>query len=160
MNKELLVTIPLDSLITQLFGEERRYYVPIEPVIAQVIDYHIKTSNLELAYKIQYKDYDEVDRFSKYLESTLDRPRLWIYRDWYDSDQNYQRRKAHSIRDKEEADMLRANIKIVAKAYREFTGIDDVPTSEAKAYALVKGNKLASIQMLGVELSKLITKKE
>ena len=157
---ELLITIPLDSLIQQLFGEERRYYVPLEPVIAEVIEYHIKNSNLGLSYKIQYSSHEEISRCVTYTEVTLHKPRLWIYKDWYDSEQNYNRLKATSEKERIDSEMLSRNVKIVAKAYREFTGNADVAISEAKAYGLLRGNKMASIQMLGIELSKLITMKE
>ena len=157
---DLLVTFPLESLIKQLFGEDRKYYVPIETIIAQVIDYHIKTSKLELLYKIQYEAFQEISRFSSYKETKLAQPRLWIYKDWYESEQNYQRQKAHSIRDRENTEMLERNVKIVSKAYREFTGVDNAPLSEAKAYGLLRDNKMASIKMLGVDLTKLITTRE
>jgi len=161
MSKELLLTFPLNAFIKQIFGdEEPRYYVPVEPVIAQVFDYHIKNSGLELTYKIQYTSHAEISRFSVYKEQTLAKPFLWVYRDWYNSDQNYNRLKALSEKERTEDEMLKKNVKIVAKAYREFTDVQDIAVSEAKAYGLLKGNKMKSIQALGVELSKLVTTKE
>lgn len=156
---KLLVTIPFDSFIEQIFGDEKRYYIPLEPVIAEVIEYHIKNSKLESLYKIQYFAHQEISRFTDYKETKLKFPRLWIYSDWYDSSENYNRRKAHSIRDREEAEMLARNVKLVSKHYRDFTGVDNIALSEAKAYALIKGNKLISIKMLGVNIDKLITDK-
>jgi len=160
MKKEILVTIPFDSLINQLFGEDRRYYVPLEPVIADVVEWCIKEFKLETQYKIQRTLYAEIDRFIDYKETTLSHPRLWIYSDWYDSEQNYHKRKITSENDRFEREALAKNIRLVKKYYKEFTGVDNDEVAEAKSYALVKGNKLASMKMLGVDITKLIIKKE
>ena len=156
--KDILVTIPFDSLIQQLFGEDRRYYVPLEPVIADVLEYHIKQSKLETQYKIQRKGFAEISRFVEYEETILKNPRLWIYADWYESSENYNRNKAVSINDRFERESLAANIKLVKKYYKEFTGVDNDEVAEAKCYALVRGNKIASLKMLGVPIEKLITR--
>ena len=159
MKKDILVTIPFDSLIQQLFGEDRRYYVPLEPVIQHDPQYHIKNSHLETQYKIQRVGFAEISRFVEYKETTLEHPRLWIYSDWYDSEQNYHRLKKTSDDDRTDRETLAKNIKLVKKYYKEFTGVDNDEVAEAKCYALVKGNKLASIKMLGVDMSKYIIKK-
>ena len=158
MKKDILITIPLESFIEQMFGEERRYYVPLQPTIAEVIEYHIKNSHLELQYRIQYTAYQEISRFVSYSETRLAHPRLWIYSDWYDSEQNWQRRKIQSENDRIEAEILAKNIKLVAKYYKEFTSVNDNEVAEAKAYGLIKGNKFASIKMLGVPMDKFIIK--
>jgi hypothetical protein len=158
--KEILVTIPFESLITQLFGQERRYYVPLETVIADVIEYHIKQSNLHTLYKIQRSSFAEISRFIEYKEVELSHPRLWVYSDWYDSEQNYNRLKKNSDKDRFEREALSRNIRLVMKYYKEFTGVDNDEIAEAKCYALVKDNKLAAMKMLGVPVEKLITKKE
>lgn len=157
MKKDILITIPLEALIEQLFGkdEEPRFYVPIQPTIAEVLEYHIKHSKLELLFKIQYSTFAEISRFTEYKEEPLEYPRLWVYKDWSDSNENWYKKKAISEKERKENELLKLNIKIVAKAYRTFVGSDSVEQSEAKAYALLKGNKMASIQAMGIELSKL-----
>lgn len=157
MKKDLLVTFPFEALVRQLFGEERRYYVPLEPVIADVIEWHILNSGLSLQYKVQREAHQEVSRFVEYAETKLEHPRLWIYSDWYDSSEAYNRSKARNIRDRENEEMFRRNLKVVAQAYRDFTAEDDIAKSEAKAYALLKGEKMKSIYMLGVKPEQLIT---
>ena len=158
--KDILVTIPFESLVNQLFGEDRRYYVPLQPTIADVLEWCIKEFKLETQYKIQRTGYDEVTRFVEYDEITLSHPRLWIYQDWHDSEQNYNKRKINSENDRFEREKLSKNVKLVKKYYKEVTGVDNDEIAEAKCYSLVKGNKLASIKMLGVPMEKYITTKE
>ena len=160
MKKDILVTIPFESLITQLFGKDSRYYVPLQPIIADVLEWCIKEFKLETQYKIQRTGYDEVTRFIEYNEITLSHSRLWMYQDWYDSEQNYNKRKINSENDRFEREKLSKNVKLVKKYYKEFTGVENDDIAEAKCYALVKGNKLASIKMLGVPMEKYITSKE
>lgn len=79
----------------------------------------------------------------------LSQPVIWYYKYWADSVERFNRQKAYSHQQRVKRFLFEANVRIVARACKEYFKMDE-NWSQMTAYSLVKGNKLKQIQVIGV----------
>ena len=106
MSKPRLVTLPLDTIVSDLLADfDCR---AISPEVAEILS--LVTDN-KATYHIQFPGPDEVD-----INGTpLDGPRLWSLRHWQRAAERNTKIKLRGIRDRETWIIREANVKLIAK---------------------------------------------
>lgn len=149
------ITIKIQDLVELALGirnlddgsiEQMWFCRPINKPLAELILSH--THNESYCY-IQY-----ADEMSPHLKFPL----LWELSAWHNHHDKWSREKVRADKDRILRYILEANVKIVAKAFKVYSGVENDDIAQSTAYALVNNNKTAQMRALGVR--KLITKEE
>ena len=145
-SKQKLGTIPMYDIVNGFLGYGYWDKRPVPKHIADIIFQSLK--NESIGY-IQFEDIDTLE--------PLDEPVLWDINFWRTSTDSWKRARAYSDRQKEDAEIMKHNVRLVAPFVSTFLGIEDAEKCRAKAYEILKTNKLKHLKLMGFT-GKLITK--
>jgi len=106
MSKQRLVTLPLDSLITDLLNDSDCRN--ISPEIAEILNL---VADNKGNYHVQFPGEDEVGIDGNPINS----PKLWSLRHWKNTSERHQKIKLRGERDRELWLVKEANIKLISK---------------------------------------------
>lgn len=136
--KPQLITLPLTDTIHGFLGYGYWEKRPIPKHIAEIIYQHLHN---ETICHIQFDDEDTLQ--------PLDEPILWDISHWAASTERWKKHAAHSEKEREQREVMNHNIRLVAPFISSFLGIEDKEKCMAKAYEILKGNKIKQLRLIG-----------
>ncbi len=88
----------------------------------------------------------------------LKEPVLWEYNAWMGNTERWERQKRRSDMERIERNLLEANVKLVSRAWSEYSQVPLGANTEIVAYSMLKQKREKAIRVFYV--GKLITKEE
>jgi hypothetical protein len=137
------ITISLEDFLYVVMGECE--VVPLTKDVAEILSVHLKDNT---RYYIQT---------TGMVDEILEYPKLWLNEHWQMSMIKWNKSKNRSEKDRLEWRLRTANVKLIANALKEMTGLDDEKRLNALAFSMLQKSSPNKLKQLGV---KLLTKEE